>query len=430
MGSTTENLFSLHSRGFRHAAPAIFLAGIANFAALYCVQPLLPTFAERFGVSAGNSSLALSLTTGALGLAGLWAGDIAGRIGKKRLMSLSLLLSALLVMVGSLAPNWDLFLISRALLGVSLSGLPAVIIGYIHEEMADEAVGLGVGLYVSGCGTGGMLGRMGAALITDYVGFRWGLAVIGMGSLLLSWVVVAWLPKPVPRPSQGHNACQRPRRLAVWRSFFQDPALPGLFAIGFCLMAIFVTFYDYLPFRLEAAPYRLTEVQIALIFSVYAVGIFSASAMGYIAGHFGRRKVLWLALSMLLIGILLSFSTSLWLIILGAVLVTFAFFGSHSIASSWVGYRAPDLRTEASAFYLLCFYLASAVVGTGAGLIWSHWHWTGVASLLTILATGGLGLARHLAHVPPRRPVSLYDTSSACRKDKNWPSSGNRAPWR
>ncbi|MGL1386205.1 hypothetical protein ACSTJO_00620, partial [Vibrio parahaemolyticus] len=45
---------------------ALFLAGFSAFSLLYCVQPLLPVFARAFHVSPAESSLPLSLATGAI----------------------------------------------------------------------------------------------------------------------------------------------------------------------------------------------------------------------------------------------------------------------------------------------------------------------------------------------------------------------------
>ena len=49
---------------FRRTNLALFSAGFATFALLYCVQPLMPVFAREFHVNAAQSSLPLSLTTG------------------------------------------------------------------------------------------------------------------------------------------------------------------------------------------------------------------------------------------------------------------------------------------------------------------------------------------------------------------------------
>ena len=62
---------------FRRTNLALFSAGFATFALLYCVQPLMPVFAREFHVSAAQSSLSLSLTTGLLAPAMIVAGAIS-----------------------------------------------------------------------------------------------------------------------------------------------------------------------------------------------------------------------------------------------------------------------------------------------------------------------------------------------------------------
>ncbi|MGU7801532.1 MFS transporter, partial [Escherichia coli] len=45
---------------------ALFSAGLATFALLYCVQPILPVLSGEFGVSPASSSISLSISTAML----------------------------------------------------------------------------------------------------------------------------------------------------------------------------------------------------------------------------------------------------------------------------------------------------------------------------------------------------------------------------
>lgn len=51
-------------------------------------------------------------------------------------------------------------------------------------------------------------------------------------------------------------------------------------------------------------------------------------------------------------GAVLTLAASLVLKIIGIAVFTFGFFGSHSIASSWVGRRARAAKAQASSLYL------------------------------------------------------------------------------
>lgn len=154
---------------FRRTNLALFAAGFATFGLLYCVQPLMPEFSNDYGVSAAVSALSLSLTTGVLAFAMLFAGILSDAWGRKRVMVVSLLSSALLVLLSAVMPNWPTLLLVRTLLGLTLSGLPAVAMTYLSEEMDVESIGLGMGLYISGSAVGGMGGRLITGVLTDFL---------------------------------------------------------------------------------------------------------------------------------------------------------------------------------------------------------------------------------------------------------------------
>ena len=77
--STTFTHLKRGTSAYRRATLALFCAGFATFAMLYCVQPLLPLLASHFSVSAASSSLALSLTTLSLAVCLLPKAGVASR---------------------------------------------------------------------------------------------------------------------------------------------------------------------------------------------------------------------------------------------------------------------------------------------------------------------------------------------------------------
>lgn len=69
---------------------SFFAVGLATFALLYFVQPILPILSEEFNVSPASSSLALSLSTGMLSLGLLITGPLSDALGRKNVMVISL----------------------------------------------------------------------------------------------------------------------------------------------------------------------------------------------------------------------------------------------------------------------------------------------------------------------------------------------------
>ena len=60
----------------------------------------------------------------------------------------------------------------RALAGLTLGGVPAVAMAYLSEEMHAKAIGLAMGLYISGNSLGGMSGRLVTGAVTDFSSWR------------------------------------------------------------------------------------------------------------------------------------------------------------------------------------------------------------------------------------------------------------------
>lgn len=383
---------------FRRTNLALFAAGFATFGLLYCVQPLMPEFTRDYHVSAATSALSLSLTTGVLAVAMLFAGAISDAVGRKSVMVVSLLVSAVLVLISAWAPSWGALLLVRTLLGVTLSGLPAVAMTYLSEEMHPESIGLGMGLYISGSAVGGMGGRLITGIVSDYFGWRVGVTVVGVIGIVCGCIF--WRVLPVTR-----NFIAQPLRartlLNRFVRVFRDPGLPWLFLEGFLLLGAFVTIYNYLGYRLLAPPYSLSQTVVGLIFGIYLIGTFSSAWMGSLAGRLGRRKVLWTTFAMMLAGVVLTMMSSLWLIMLGIVAITFGFFGGHSIVSSWVGRRAGLAKAQASSMYLFSYYMGSSIAGASGGLFYAVAGWNGVAAFVGTLVLIGLLVAWKLYTLAP-----------------------------
>jgi YNFM family putative membrane transporter len=385
-------------RDFVRTMAALFSGGFSTFALLYSAQPVLPTFAQEFHLSPAASSLALSATTGTLALALLIAGTISDVFGRKRVMVVSLAAASAITVLAAFAQNWSQLIALRALTGLALSGLPAVAMAYLADEMAASAIGFAMGLYIAGNTVGGLSGRLVGAVSADYGAWRLGFAAIGAIGL----VSVALFAKALPE-SRAFSPV-RPDHCALWKSLighFADPGLRLLFLTGFLVMGCFVTVYNYIGFRLLEPPFSLSQTQVGLIFLLYLVGGVSSTTMGELSSRYGRRRILWMAMTTMLVGVVATLANDLALIILGVALITIGFFGAHSIASSWVGLRPESAKAQAASLYLLFYYLGSSVVGTMGGLFYARDGWNGVAALVGALIVVGVGVSVLLARVPP-----------------------------
>ncbi|WP_232961062.1 MULTISPECIES: MFS transporter [Pseudomonas] len=378
---------------------ALFSGGFATFALLYCVQPMMPLLSKEFGINAAQSSLVLSVSTGMLALGLLVTGPISDRIGRKPVMVAALGCAALSTIASAVMPTWELVLATRALVGLSLSGLAAVAMTYLSEEIHPQHIGLAMGLYIGGNAIGGMCGRLITGVLIDFV--SWHVALLTLGSLALLAAIVFWKALPESRNFQPQTL--NPRTLVNgFLMHFKDAGLPWLFLEAFLLMGAFVTLFNYIGYRLLAEPYHMNQALVGLLSVVYLSGIYSSAQVGALADRLGRRKVFWASIVVMGGGLLMTLTQPLSLIILGMLVFTFGFFGAHSVASSWIGRRALKAKGQASSLYLFCYYAGSSVAGTAGGVFWHHWGWNGIGLFIGSLLAVALMVALRLSTLAPK----------------------------
>jgi MFS transporter, YNFM family, putative membrane transport protein len=357
----------------------------------------MPLFARAFSISPAAASLSLSAATGVLAVAMIFAGTLSDVFGRKAVMTASLAAAAAATLAASLSSDWTTFVALRALTGLALSGVPAVAMAYLVEEMDRSAIGLAMGLYIAGNTLGGMGGRLATAAIAEVGGWRGAVALVGLISLGCATAFAFALPKE--RRLAGK--AQATPFLPTIRLHFSDEGLRYLFAVGFLLMGAFVTTYNYIGFRLEAPPFSLNPTTIGLVYCIYLVGAVASALMGELAGRYGRRRVIGFAIAFMPIGVILTLPDNLWLTIIGVGVITIGFFGGHSIASSWVGLRAESGKAQASALYLFFYYAGSSLAGSIGGWVFTLGAWPGEAAFVGAMSALALLIALKLARVPP-----------------------------
>ncbi|WP_416194839.1 MFS transporter [Pseudomonas sp. AB6] len=383
---------------FLRTVLALFSGGFATFTLLYCVQPLMPVLSHEYSINAAQSSLILSVATGMLAFGLLITGPISDRLGRKPVMVTALFCAALFTLLGALMPTWEGILLMRALVGLSLSGLAAVAMTYLSEEIHPQHIGLAMGLYIGGNAIGGMSGRVITGVLVDYV--SWHTAMLFIGGLALIAAGVFW--KILPESRNFRPRSMHPRSLLDGFALqFRDAGLPWLFLEAFLLMGAFVTLFNYIGYRLLAEPYQMSQSFVGLFSVVYLSGIYSSAKVGALADKLGRRKVLWSVIVLMLMGVALTMFSPLSMVIFGVLLFTFGFFGAHSVASSWIGRRAIKARGQASSLYLFCYYAGSSIAGTAGGAFWHYAGWNGIGGFIGVLLLVALAVALRLAKLQP-----------------------------
>ncbi|MFV0535271.1 MAG: MFS transporter [Cumulibacter sp.] len=379
--------------GFRRVSIALFAGSFASFGLLYAPQAMLPSFSREFDLSAASAALSVSVTTIALAVGMLIAGQLSEVIGRTTVMRIALVGAAVITAATAAAGSWGWLLVLRALTGLALAGFPAVAMAYLREEVHPASLARAAGLYVGGTALGGMTGRLVSGGLSQSGGWHWALLGTGAYGLLCAAVVLLALPASRnfhPAPSSVRSS------LSAFMGALREPVLVGLYAIGGLSMGAFVAVFNITGYRLESAPYLLPAGIAGLVFLVYPIGSVSSIVAGRFEHRVGRPQLVPIGFAIAMIGVLITMLAPLWTFVLGMAALTIGFFVVHGIATGWVSTRAHavDRSTgSASALYLFTYYLGSSVFGTLAGIAWQYGGWDALAISTIMLLSVGLLIA-------------------------------------
>lgn len=368
-----------NTKEFRNANFALFLGAFNTFAILYSTQPIFPNLAEEFSLSPALASLSLSSATMTLAISLLIIGSISEVFGRKKIMALSMVSSSILAIFTSFVPNYQSLIVIRILQGLASAGLPAIAMAYISEEIEPKSISVAMGLYIGGNTVGGMAGRLIIGTLTNIFNWRLALGCIGIIGLTNSILFVRLLPK-----SRNFNA----RKLEIVNltktlvNHVKNPKLLCLYSMGFLFMGSFVSLYNYIGFQLIAPPYNVNPTLVSFIFVLYLVGTFSSSFLSRMSDKYGRFEIIRLSTIFMFAGALITLGNTLLYKIIGIGILTFGYFGCHSIISAWVGRIASHDKAQASSLYLFFYYAGSSIGGTASGIFLESHGWQGVISVI------------------------------------------------
>jgi MFS transporter, YNFM family, putative membrane transport protein len=361
-----------------------FLLGSAGmFATMYSTQAILPELGRDFGVGPARAGLSISVVVAAIAV-GVWIwGPLSDRIGRRRSL---LYASALLILpsVGvALAPTFAVLLAFRVLQGLCMPGLLTVGVPYVTEAFTPRIGSRAMGYYVSSLVAGGLLGRVGVALLT--AAFGWRLAVGSMALLPLAATII--MSRSLPEVASFEPTRVTRRALA---EHLRNRALILTTVGGSCMFFAFVGVFTYVAYRLEAPPFSYSQEESGLIFLLWLTGVIGPVA-GRLAERVGWRRVGLLAASVGVGGVLLSGPATLPTLVVGLGLLTMAMFSGATAAQLGVGAVATHNRGLASAMYFSAYYVSGALGAYLPGIAWEAWRWPGVMAVA--LASLGVALA-------------------------------------
>jgi predicted MFS family arabinose efflux permease len=323
----------------------------------FAIAPLLVVIGIDLGAPLAAVAVVASVYFLAYGLMQPVWGMVSDRIGRVRVMRLSLLGAALAGVASTVAPNLLVLAISRTVAGGCFAALIPATLVYVGDMWPAQERQRPLSELLSASSFGIALATAGAGLLADFVGWRTVPAITGVAAAVL-WVALRRLPEPDRAPVTGSPL----RSIAT---VLRHRWALGVFAL------VFVEGFVVLGVLTYLAP------------AAQALGS-SAAVAGVVAAAFGVAALAWSRLVRRLVGrlspggftavggVLLVLGWAVPAIAVTIATVAIAGFligGSwaflHTTLQSWVTEVVPNERATAVALFAALLFLGSSA-GTAA----------------------------------------------------------------
>lgn len=366
---------------------AVFLCGALAFLDLYCTQPLPPLLAGIFHASEASASLTISAATLGVAITATLLAMFGERLDRKQTIAGAIFVLAVVTALAATAPTLKALDGWRLFQGLLTPCIFIVTVGYITEEWPAELVPRLMSIYVAGTVFGGFSGRVLGGELTEHFGWRamfLGLALVGAAGGVF---VVRILKPSAARNGVAHMGSH----LAPFLGNLRNPRLLATFGIGFCILFMQVSLFNYIAFYLAGPPFRLSPAELSWIFAVYLAGLLATLAAGTVLGRIGLFKGILGAVGLCLSGVVLTLIPSLAAIGIGLSVASSGVFISQTCTNSFLREAAPaGSRVSAAGMYTCIYYAGGTVGGVLPALIWRYAAWPGcVAMICCFLLAGG-----------------------------------------
>jgi predicted MFS family arabinose efflux permease len=374
------------------AAAAVALCGVCAFLELYCTQPLLPLLTRQFHASKTAAGMTVSAATLGVALSAPIFGAMTERLARKRVIVGSLIGVSVPTLLAATSASLIQLIFWRFLEGILLPGVFAVVVTYIGEEWPAERVALVMSFYVSGTALGGFSGRLIGGILAQRYNWRVSFLVLGAASMCGAAAVAAWLPHGRHRPHAAIHA--RTGLTAQMRSLLRNPRLVATFAVGFNILFSLVAVFTWITFQLSAAPFFLSTAALSSLFFVYLVGLVATPGAGALIPRVGLRAGVAGAIFCSAVGVALTLSYSLPIVIAGLALLSSGVFIAQTATQTYLRVASPpEARVTAAGLYLTFYYLGGTVGGVAPGAFWAWGRWPACVGCVVMMQAIALAVA-------------------------------------
>ncbi|WP_431042635.1 MFS transporter [Streptomyces sp. P1-3] len=388
MSTTTAlNTTSLSACSLRLLRMAGFVSNFDRF----CIAPMLVLIGSQLGVAFSTVVLAASTYYLCYGLMQPVWGLASDRMGRVRVMRVSLAGAAVAALCSALATGATALIVTRAVAGACFAASIAASLTYVGDTVPAEVRQRPLSELMTAFALGTSVATVVAGALAHYVSWR---LVFALPGLLAAYLAVALrrLPEPEREPSGSLLA----PIAVVMRSRWQWYVM----AVALLEGAVLLGFLTYLAPALEdrGVPTALAGAVAAL----YGAGSMAAAQMvKRLVGQWKPPVIILVGgIQMAVAYAVAAASLSVPALVVTALLLGGGWSFMHSTIQSWATTLAPAARATGVAMFGVALYVGSALASTFAAQAAERHAYRGLfllAAVLTIplTATAAAGRARY-----------------------------------
>lgn len=159
------------------------------FFQIYMVAPLIPALSDFFKVTEQKVGLIVPAFLIPYGIASLFYGLFADKIGTRKIILISLFLFALLTALTAFSQSVPQLIFWRILAGIGASGVIPISLAWIGQTYTYQERGRPIGFIFGSVAGGGAFGASAGVFLESFIGWKMLFLSVGLLAFLI-WIMV------------------------------------------------------------------------------------------------------------------------------------------------------------------------------------------------------------------------------------------------